>query len=85
MISEWWAWLVSGRSGKSCSSDVKSMNLEWKTAACLYSQSTVTSQQPLVAISHWNSHLFYSANNLQVVKLSQNRNHFPVYSILPLP
>ena len=36
MISEWW-------SCKSCSSDVESVNLEWETEACLYSQSTATS------------------------------------------
>ena len=48
MVSERWEWLVSGGSGKSCSSDVESMNLEWKIDACLCSLQTVTSQHQLL-------------------------------------
>ena len=68
-------WLVSGERSKSCSSDVESVNLSGKQLhVCTHSQLS------LVNISYWNSHLFYSANNLQVVKLSQNCNYFSVYS-----
>ena len=43
----WWV-ARGGESGKLCPSDVESMNLKWKTATHLYSQSAVTSQQSLV-------------------------------------
>ena len=47
-------WLASGGRGKSCSSDVESMNLEWKTAA-----PAPLGQQSLVDMSYWDLQRIY--------------------------